>query len=189
MEKKENKNTFSFYNVLSWLVWGFFICWIFFMLFLLLTGGSRKPTYRVNDAVLAAVPADDPALAARGVSGDDWYCLTVDATVTASDWSPLRFEINGFDLTGNAELKNGGSFVEAEDVVFSKIAPADFTLRLYVRSPDGQAALLQALESAGFCPGRYRHGLGFVKFENHVNVPAFYLRDRQVGIRDAAAGA
>ena len=189
MEKKERTETFSFYNVLSWAVWGFFICWIFFMLFLLITGAMRRPHYRVDAARISAASAEDPELAARALPAEDWCKLELDVTVFASDWSPLRFEIDGFDLCGSEFLKRDGeSFtVLPAPVVFTRAEPASFTLTCYLHSPDGQAALRTALESAGFCPTHYRHGLGFLKFESHVNVPSFYLKDDSFLITEDAA--
>lgn len=185
------KALLAFYNALSWLVWVFFICAVFFLLFLLATGGMRSPVFTVTDAVLTEADPGDPVLAAHGAEGTDWYRLDLALTVSGSKLSPLDYELTGFTVKGNDVLKYGcPGFVEMDGEVpleFSVTKPAETMLHYYVQYPAGREALLRELETVGFGSCHYKHKLGFIKNELKTNLPGFYLRDYALEIRSATA--
>ena len=168
----------GFYTALSWVVWATLICWIFFMIFLLCTGFLRRPTLQASYTV-SPVDAQDAALTERGFSGDGWYLVSADVTVTGSPWSPFVYESEGFEARGSEKLRfQCESFLAGpETVSFSKAEPAEEEILFYVRYPEGEEALRTELGDLGFGLRTLDQMVGFFRVPLANTIPAVYLRD------------
>lgn len=167
-----------FFGAVSWIIWAATISVIVFAVVLLATGMEKPPVFTLNDARLSAVAADDAALAENGKTGDDWLLLELDMTVAGAKYSPFSYTAETFALKAPADLKDGEWFVTVDaPLSYSKIAPDDYTLRLYIRSPGGEAALMQRITELGFGLRGLDGHFTFIKYPFRNNLPGFYLSE------------
>ena len=171
----------GFYGTLSWVVWSVTICGIFFLIFLLCTGHTRRPTVTVESAAIAAADETDPALAERNLAPAGWYTLTMELELRGSPWSPFDYRTDGFHLTEPKELRLGTNhFITlSENNVFSWAAPVKTTLTLYVQHAGDPAALVETLRGARFCFDNLYQQLGFISGSIWFDIPGFSPADAQ----------
>ena len=175
----------GFYGTLSWAVWGVTICGIFFLIFLLCTGHTRRPTVSLDAAVIAEAAETDPELAQRGVSPDGWYTLTMELELKGSPWSPYDYWTSGFHVSDRGALPAAAYFVPTKTkTVFSKAAPAKAVFTLYVRHDGDPAALTEALKTVRFSLNDYNQQLGFLSGEIWLEPAAFSLADFSADVVD-----
>lgn len=167
-----------FFSVVSWAIWAATISVIVFALVVLFTGMEKPPEFTVRDARLAPVSAQDPALAAQG-SRDGWYLLELDMTVSAARYSPFDYTAEGIALNAPADLVAAGDCFVALDapLEYSKIAPDDYTLRVYLRSPAGAEALSARLPELSFGLKGLTGHFTFINYKIKSGQPGFSLAD------------
>lgn len=178
-----------FFGTVSLCIWAATICLILFCVVLLLTGMERRPVFRLNEASLQAVSAEDPVLAQNGRSGDNWYRLELDMNVAASNLSPFSYTAETFVLKAPRETAAGHNWfvVLDEPLLYSKASPDDYRLDLYIQYPEGEEALAADAAEFGFGIRRLMGHYGFITYDFVINMPGFYLSDFSVPIRISAA--
>ncbi len=186
---KEKIITYIF-NVFSAVVWAAAIGVIIFAVVLLCTGMEKDPAFCLRGACLSeALAADDPVLAEHGKTGGDWYRLDLDMTVAGPRLSPYSYTTKKhFTLAAPAGL--GEYFiVDGAPFDYSKVEPADFTLSLYVRSPQGRQALVDRIPQMQFKMEGVVGRFSFIKYEfkwrPDFTLSSFSLPD--FAVQDAAA--
>ncbi len=137
---KDKAITYLF-NAMSLCVWAATIGIIVFAVVLLCTGMEKDPEFTLRGACLSeALASDDAVLAEHGKTGGDWYRLDLELTVAGPRLSPYSYTAEDIKLYAPGGL--GESFTVINGTLdYSKVSPADVTLSVYVRSPQGRDAL------------------------------------------------
>ncbi len=181
-----------FFSAVSLTIWAATISVIVFALVLLCTGMKKPPQFTLNETALEAVDPGDEILAQNEKSGDGWFCLTLHMTVSAAKHSPFSYKAEGFTLEAPADLVEGDEWFTLLDAPldYSKIAPDDFVLRLYIRAPEGEAALRERLPELSFAMQGLTGYFTFIRCPIKPQIYGFALSDFPAGaLRPADAAA
>ena len=175
------------FHIISWSVWAAVIAAIVYAVVLLCTGMEKPPVFTLNAAEVQQVAADDAVLAENGKSGDDWVRVSLDMTVAANKYSPFSYTAASFAPAEPLPFAAQDCFVTVDaPLSYSKIAPDDYVLSLYVR-PASPAAVLQALPSLRFSMHDLTGYFVFMKFPFIYGSPSFTLSEFDAALLPAAA--
>ena len=146
---KDKAVTYLF-NAMSLCVWAATIGIIIFAVVLLCTGMEKDQEFTLRGACLSeALAADDAVLAEHGKTGADWYRLDLELTVAGPRLSPYSYTAEDIRLYAPGGL--GESFTVVNGTLdYSKVSPADVTLSVYVRSPQGRQAIAERVKDMKF---------------------------------------
>ena len=176
----------GFYSALSAAVWFFAFCGILFLIYLLVTGYTRAPSFEVRSAEFAAAEETDEALRRLGESPEGWYTLTLETEIRGSALSPYTYRFTGLHLKTPQRLAfQSVHFTVCTPAPFSKTETANVRAVLYIRHDGDPAELLETLRGAGFAFDRLFIGMGFIEGEILSEMPGFYLNETGVTVRSA----
>ena len=180
----KDKPVTVFFSAVSLIIWAATIAVIVFAVVLLCTGMEKDPVFTMNSAAVQKVDAADPVLAENGKSGDDWYVLRMDMTVAADKYSPFSYTAETFALREPAAAANGTEWFTVVDapLSYSKIAPDDYVLYLYIRAPQGAEALAEEARSFSFGMRGLVGHFTVIRYPFNWGLPGFTLSQFNVPV-------
>ncbi len=147
-----------FYGIMGWCTWLGVVALLVFMAVLFATGHSLPATVSTGEVTVTAVSPDETALTDAGIKcSGEVYRADFNVRIDGAKLSPYKYSAKGIKLNnsltvGDVKLVcfSGGSVTDGE-ISYSKLAPADFTVSVYIENPDATVdKIAAAVKNAGF---------------------------------------
>ena len=159
------------FSVFSAVMWIFTLASLVFGVVLIAAAPDKAPDVTVKSAVITPVTENDPALAANGKSGGNWYRIDADVRLAANKYSPWTLEADALTVRG----REGFCVLPDEGLAFSRAEPQDAVLAVYVRFSGSAEDLQNSLSSLRLCLKDSHTRYGFMRFSLNDNELGFTL--------------